>query len=265
MSRAEIAKVTSKIMRRRMATKLTRELGLDAAVEMGEWSSRAMAKLYVEDEDVLATSTCNKTDVMLGGASKRKDAPSAEQEKELLMVRQDREVATALSMATETAAILTAAAEEMPEARVELPPPMLPVSAAGTGGTLANDGRISTALLIALEGVRQAVQNKEPAPKARVAYGTLEVSAAVQAQRERQNAVCHPERIGGNPLKRKVLSDEVVQLIDSMATSTPEDIQKVLCTTAGIKLCTSRAEIERFRQPRFKAAGGREAFIASRC
>jgi L-alanine-DL-glutamate epimerase-like enolase superfamily enzyme len=35
MSLAEIKKVTSKIMRRRMATKLARTLGIDAAVKMG--------------------------------------------------------------------------------------------------------------------------------------------------------------------------------------------------------------------------------------
>ena len=66
----------------------------------------------------------------------------------------------------------------------------------------------------------------------------------------------HPDRVGGNPLKQKLMSDEVVQLIDSMAESSPEEIQKVRCVTPGIELCTSRAEIERFRQPRFKAAGG---------
>ena len=72
-----IKKVTSKSLRRTMATKLTQLLGLDAAVEMGEWSSRAMAKLYVEEADALAPTTYNSSDVLLGfnGATAGDSAP----------------------------------------------------------------------------------------------------------------------------------------------------------------------------------------------
>lgn len=42
MAPDKIKKVTSKVIRRRMATLITRTLGIDAAVAMGEWSSRKM-------------------------------------------------------------------------------------------------------------------------------------------------------------------------------------------------------------------------------
>ena len=62
---ADICRMSSKVLRRKMATKLTRLIGLHAAVEMGEWSSEAVAKLYVDEADVLATATYNPTDAVL--------------------------------------------------------------------------------------------------------------------------------------------------------------------------------------------------------
>jgi hypothetical protein len=82
--------------------------------------------------------------------------------------------------------------------------------------------------------------------------------------RSRQSAVCHPERCGGNPLRRKALSlkPEAVALIDGMANESPESVQDVLCSR--LSLHTSRREIESFRQARFREAGGRTAFIETR-
>ena len=51
------------------------------------------------------------------------------------------------------------------------------------------------------------------------------------------------------------------EAIDAMAASSPEQVQQMLC--CRFSMCTSRREVETFRQKRFRAAGGRQTFIAA--
>ena len=114
------------------------------------------------------------------------------------------------------------------------------------------------------------IRRSHPTPPraARVPYGILQVTPARQKARDEQAAVCCPDREGGpgsagNPLKRKRLTSELAQVIDSMAGKGPEEIKQCLCSNWQVH--TSRREIETFRQPRFTAAGGRQAFMAALC
>ena len=51
--------------------------------------------------------------------------------------------------------------------------------------------------------------------------------------------------------------------IDDMAAKSPEDVKQMLCSCYGLH--TSCREVQTFRQKRFRAAVGRQAFIAARC
>jgi len=51
--------------------------------------------------------------------------------------------------------------------------------------------------------------------------------------------------------------------IDGLAAKGPEDVKQMLCRQFGLH--TSCREVETFRQKRFRAAGGRAAFIAAHC
>ena len=113
-----------------------------------------------------------------------------------------------------------------------------------------------------LEAVLVAMRRDDPSPAPRAPYGELVVSTAQAKQRERQSAICCPERCGGNPLRRDSLQSRpwVVPLVDSMAMSTPKEIQAALHNRGAH---TSRREIETFRQIRFRAQGGRKRFTVA--
>ena len=73
-----------------------------------------------------------------------------------------------------------------------------------------------------------------------------QAQAGRRAARDEQAAVCCTDREGGegpagNPLKRKRLTAEVAQLIDSMAGEGPEEIKQCLCKQWQVH--TSRREI----------------------
>ena len=252
---AEIQKVSSKILRRRMATKLTRTQGLDAAVEMGEWSSRAMAKLYIDEEDALATSTFNPTDVMNDFGCAGEVEPEVAVAAPTTVVRVEHRLVEAQAQHTENLEhrLVEAQAQHAENIQQTLQQPVV-----GAGETLRSE----------VERMLQAARDGHAAPQARVPYGTLVVTAARQKARDEQAAVCCPYREGGpgpggNPLKRKRLTVEVAEVIDSMAGKGPEEIKECLCTQLHVH--TSRREIETFRQARFAKAGGRTAFIAAHC
>ena len=260
MAPALIKKVTSKSMRRTMATKLTRLMGLDAAVEMGEWSSRAMAKLYVEEADALATATYNPTDVLLGCVAAEEQSvivqavelvvPPAAEEMAVATVDDDapadlQEMARWLA-AFEQDAIAedlqgAAVAEDLQGAAVAGDLQEVALQGAATEQERVPPQATSLTLesgedrlRASLEHVLNAVVSGAQAPTARVPYGTKEVPAGVRESRERHAAVCCPERCGGNPLKRKAIAlyAGVEQCIDSMASNAPRRNEKEIwaCT-----------------------------------
>ena len=104
-----------------------------------------------------------------------------------------------------------------------------------------------------------------PAPKARVPYGTKQVSKAMGKACDRHATACCPDLRDGNPLRLKVLSQYpgAVEAIDGLARGSAESVHNMLCTRFGMH--PSCREVEKFRQGRFKAAGGRAVFIAAYC
>ena len=192
----------------------------------GEWSSRAMAKLYVEEADALATATYNSADVLLGfGApSLAEEETSLEAEEAPLPARQVLEVVEEAPAETHMAGVRTS---------------------------------LSQVLSDVVSGV--------PSPKARVPYGTKQVGKAEGEARDRHPTPCCPELRDGNPLRQKELTKcpGAVEAIDALACGSAESVQKMLCVRFDMH--PSCREVEKFRQPRFKAAGGRTAFIASHC
>ena len=106
MAPDKIKKVTSKVIRRRMATLITRTLGIDAAVAMGEWSSRKMAKLYI---DIFGSGGWTETIFTLSG----KVAAAADARKAAVVAATIAEV-DATDMEAETEAGTEAAPQECP-------------------------------------------------------------------------------------------------------------------------------------------------------
>ena len=63
-----LQKVTSKTMRRTMATIMSRHLSVPELMALGEWSSEAMLRRYIERLDAFSMDARNYTDVVFGGA-----------------------------------------------------------------------------------------------------------------------------------------------------------------------------------------------------
>ena len=134
-----------------------------------------MAKLYIDEEDPLATTTYNATDVLMDFG-------------EVL-----------------TAEALTAAADEaghetaVQHAVVEAQQPLVEVGQQNAAGTsqVAN-------VLEGLQQILERARSGEEAPQARVPYGTLAVTPARQKARDEQAAVCCLDRPGGpGPAEKK--------------------------------------------------------------
>jgi hypothetical protein len=58
----DVSKVTSKTLRRTMATVLSKKVSMAELVEIGGWSGEAMARRYIETLNVFAAGTRNYAD-----------------------------------------------------------------------------------------------------------------------------------------------------------------------------------------------------------
>lgn len=92
----------------------------------------------------------------------------------------------------------------------------------------------------------------------RAKYGSVVLSACQARTRERYSTVCC-ERKAGNPLKKKCVQPEVGEAVDMMAEESTESVRRMLCMRFKIHTC--HVEVDRFRQRRFREAGGRATLV----
>jgi len=298
MAPDKIKKVTSKVIRRRMATLITRTLGIDAAVAMGEWSSRKMAKLYIDELDIFGSGGWTEQETIFALSSKletdaeaRKAAAVAATIAEVDVAETEAEAEagpSAMEIETVTTIpvpvpvpvpVVPVVPVPMPSAAVLVAMPV-PVSVVAPSVVAAPPGAAGVAGMSFVPGTQEEASIAESAvahfsellrrcqageratAQSRREYGTAQISVAVANNRANQNTVCC-EFKGPNPLVKRELAKHphVGDLIDSMAAKSVVEIQKVLCTHG---LHTSLQQINTFRHGRFQAAGGRQAFIAAR-
>jgi len=239
----DVSRVSSKSCRRSMATLLSRKgVPLDEIRVIGEWSSEAMVRRYIEMVNVFALTKSNHADLMLrqGGANVSAIAPVASAAGS--SVGGDGHPVAVLAAPVASAAGSSVGGDGHPVA-------VLSLAVAMNGDAVhQSEERSAAALNGSLQRAMAPVRRH--AIQDRVGHQQKTHTAAYQLSLDKQRRRCCVRNSGQkNPLVMSELRQRpsVELLLQTMLWDDVESVKKAL-HDAGV--CVSNQEIESYRQPK---------------